>query len=454
MNVPIPLINQLQQNIVWGQRGNFLEVPTDCPQRDERLGWTGDVQAFAATACFNMDVSAFFTRWLQNLRDEQREDGAVPFVVPQVLPDQAFGAAGWSDAVIIVPWTVYQSYGNLRILAENYPAMQLWLAYVYERAGENFIWSGDFQFGDWLARDRDDLGTPFGLTDPDLVATAFYAHSATLLAKIARVLKRPEDAEAYEGIAARVRAAFCAEFVTATGRISSNTQTAYVLALMFDLLPEAQRPEAARRLAANIRERDTHLATGFLGTPYLCQVLSRFGYLDLAYELLLQESCPSWLYPVTQGATTVWERWDGLKPDGTFQDPAMNSFNHYAYGAIGHWLYSAVAGLQIDGAAPGYKHVLIQPQVGGDLAYARAELLTGYGRLACHWQLAGETFTLDVTIPPNTAATISLPLADTAIIQEGGQPLEAVEGLRNFRRSDEDITIEVGSGRYALVVKS
>ena len=448
-----PLINQLQQNIVWGQRGNFLELPTDCPQRDERLGWTGDAQMFAATACCNMDLSSFYTRWLHNLRDEQREDGAVPFVVPHVLPDQAYGAAGWADAVIIVPWTVYLSYGNIRILAENYPAMQRWLAYVYQRAGDDFIWSGDFQFGDWLACDREDLGTPFGLTEPDLIATAFYAHSATLLAKIARVLKRDEDAEMYEAIAARVRAAFCAEFVTANGRISSNTQTAYVLALRFDLLPEAQRPEAARRLVANIRARDTHLATGFLGTSYLCHVLTRFGYLDVAYDLLLQESCPSWLYPVTQGATTIWERWDGRKPDGTFQDPEMNSFNHCAYGAIGHWLYSTVAGMQIDDAKPGYKHTLIQPQLGGGLAFARAELLTGYGRLACHWQLAAEALTLEVTIPPNTTATIILPTTESASIFEGGQPLEDVADLRDRRAANNKIVIEVGSGDYSFEVR-
>ena len=445
-----PLINQLQQNIVWGQRGNFLEVPTDCPQRDERLGWTGDAQVFAATACFNMDVSAFFTRWLHNLRDDQREDGAVPFVVPHVLPDHAYGAAGWADAVIIVPWTVYLSYGNIRILAENYPAMQRWLAYVYTQAGDDFIWSGDFHFGDWLARDRDDLGTPFGLTETDLIATAYYAYSAALLANIARVLNRNEDADLYEAIAAQVRTAFCDEFVTKNGRISGNTQTAYVLTLMFDLLPEAQRPEAARRLVANIRERDTHLATGFLGTPYLCHVLTRFGYLDVAYDLLLQERCPSWLYPVAQGATTIWERWDGLRLDGTFQNPAMNSFNHCAYGAIGHWLYSAVAGIQIDGAKPGYKHTLIQPQLGGNLDFAKAELVTGYGRLASHWQLNEETLTLDVTIPPNTTATIVLPMTDSAAVLEGERPLEDVEDIRVFRNMGDKIVIEVGSGNFTF----
>ena len=448
-----PLINQLQQNIVWGQRGNFLEVPTDCPQRDERLGWTGDAQAFAATACFNMNVATFFTRWLQNLRDDQRADGAVPHVAPHVLPDHAFGAAGWADAAIIVPWTVYLSYGDKRVLAENYPAMQRWLAYVYQRAGDDFIWSGDFHFGDWLARDRDDLGTPYGLTETDLIATAFYAYSATLLAKIARVLKREADVETYEAVAEQVRAAFCDEFVTVNGRIGTNTQTAYVLALMFDLLPEEQRPDAARRLVANVRERNNHLATGFLGTPYLCHVLTRFGYLDVAYDLLLQESCPSWLYPVTQGATTIWERWDGIQPDGSLQNPEMNSFNHYAYGAIGHWLYSAVAGLQIDATRPGYKHTVIQPQIGGELSFARAELMTGYGRLASYWQLTDETFTLEVTIPPNTTATIVLPSPDPAAIFAGERPLTDQPDLRSFHHSDDQLFIEVDSGQYTFTVK-
>ena len=448
-----PLINQLQQNIVWGQRGNFLDVPTDCPQRDERLGWTGDAQAFARTACFNMDVAAFFTRWLHNLRDDQFENGAVPHVIPHVLGENSAGATGWADAVVIVPWTLYQQYGDKRVLAENYGAMQRWVAYMHQRAGENFIWSGDFHFGDWLATDRDDFGTPFGLTETDLIATTFYAYSATLLAKIARVLKREEDAQAYEQLATAVCQAFCAEFVTANGRIGTNTQTAYVLALMFDLLPEAQRPEAARRLVANIRERDNHLATGFLGTPYLCHVLTRFGHLNVAYELLLQESCPSWLYPITQGATTIWERWDGIKPDGSLQNPDMNSFNHYAYGAIGDWLVSTVAGLQIDEQRPGYKHTLIYPRPGGDLTYAKAELMTGYGRLTSHWQLTDAAFTLNAIIPANTTATIILPLPTADEIFESGQPIREAPGIKNVQIIEGNTLIDVGSGNYEFAVQ-
>jgi alpha-L-rhamnosidase len=443
------LINQLQQNILWGQRGNFLEVPTDCPQRDERLGWTGDAQVFARTACFNMDVAAFFTRWLRSLADEQRQDGAVPNVIPNVLGEEKAGATGWADAAVIVPWTLYQCYGDKRVLAENYNTMQRWVAYMYERAGADFIWSGDTHYGDWLATDRDDLDR-YGLTDTDLIATAFFAYSTTLLAKIARVLDREEDAQAYDRVAAAIRQAFCNEFVTRNGRIGTNTQTAYVLPLMFDLLPEEQRPEAARRLVANIRDRDNHLSTGFLGTPYLCHVLTRFGYLDVAYDLLRQETCPSWLYPITRGATTIWERWDGIKPDGSFQNAKMNSFNHYAYGAIGHWLYSVVAGIEIDEQKPGYKHVLIHPRPGGELTYAEAWVETGYGRLSSRWQLADDTFTLRLTIPANTTATVTLPASDVDAVFESERPLAEAEGVRNMQIVAGKVVIQIGSGEYAF----
>ncbi|MEM7116012.1 MAG: family 78 glycoside hydrolase catalytic domain [Chloroflexota bacterium] len=447
-----PLINQLQQNIVWGQRGNFLEVPTDCPQRDERLGWTGDAQVFAATACFNMDVASFLTRWLRNVSDDRRADGAIPHVVPNVLGDDAAGATGWADAAIIVPWTLYLHYGDIEILRQHYGTMQRWVGYMYERAGKDLIWRGDFHFGDWLATDRDDLGTPFGITETDLIATAFYAHSTGLLANIARLLGREEDAQAYARIAEAVAAAFCDEFVTKNGRIGTNTQTAYVLALMFDLLPEEQQPEAARRLVENIRERGNHLATGFLGTPYLCHVLTDFGYLDVAYDLLLQESCPSWLYPVKMGATTIWERWDGVKASGEFQNAGMNSFNHYAYGAIGNWLYSVVAGLVVDPMQPGYKHSIIQPNPGGGLTYAKATLKTPYGELASHWVKEGNELQLNLTIPVNTTATVLLPTAQAVGVLENDEPLD-LEGNPDRIGDLQEITaVEIGSGQYHFVV--
>ena len=363
-----PLVNQLQHNIVWGQKGNFVDVPTDCPQRDERLGWMGDAQVFAPTAAFNMDVAGFFTKWLRDVAADQLETGSVPHVIPDVLSEPGkpqAGSAAWADAAVIIPWTMYLSYGDRRILETQYPSMVAWVEYMRRRAGDDLIWSEDFTFGDWLAFASTASDYPGATTGKDLIATAMFAHSTDLLQRTARVLGKAEDAATYGALLDRIKAAFQREFVTATGRVGENTQTAYAVALQFDLLPEAMRAAAAGRLAQDIRQRK-HLTTGFVGTPYLCHVLSRYGYLDEAYLLLNREQYPSWLYPVKQGATTIWERWDGLKPDGTFQDKGMNSFNHYAYGAIGEWMYRVMAGIEIDPAAPGYKHTLIQPRPGGD----------------------------------------------------------------------------------------
>lgn len=447
------LLNQLQHNIRWGQKGNFVDVPTDCPQRNERMGWTGDAQAFARTAAFNFDVSAFFTKWLRDVAADQYANGSIPHVIPDALTHEgnpAAGAAGWGDAAVIIPWTLYLSYGDRRILEEQYPSMTRWLAYVRERAGGDSIWDGDFQFADWLAYtapSREARSYPGATTSKDLVATAFFAHSTDLLARIARVLGRDDDAQRYAAELARIRSAFRAEFVSDRGRVGDASQTAYVLALQFDLLPEDLRPIAARRLAEEIRTRK-HLTTGFLGTPYLCHVLSRYGYLDEAYLLLNREEYPSWLYPVKQGATTIWERWDGQKPDGTFQDASMNSFNHYAYGAIGEWMYRVMAGIDVDEAEPGFQHILIQPRPGGGIAKASATQQTPYGKAASAWMRAGGRFELTVEVPPNAWATVRLPRARLADVSEGGKPLADSEGIRSRRQGGEDALVEVGSGRY------
>jgi alpha-L-rhamnosidase len=327
-----PLINQLQHNILWGQKGNFLDVPTDCPQRDERLGWTGDAQVFVRTAAFNMDVAAFMTKWLRDLAADQLPDGSVPFVIPDA--GRGAGATGWGDAAVICPWTLYQLYGDERLLAEQYASMQAWVGYVRQQAGGDYIWDNGFTFGDWLAVEAPDPQFPNPVTDKALLATAFFAYCTGLLAQVARRLGRSAEAAEYTALREAIVTAFNREFVTPNGRLAANTQTAYVLALQFDLLPAELRPEAARRLAADIHSRDNHLSTGFLGTSYLCHVLSDNGYLDLAYALLEQEAYPSWLYPVTLGATTSWERWDNIRPDGSLQTPNANSFNHYAFG---HW---------------------------------------------------------------------------------------------------------------------
>ncbi|MEZ4828008.1 MAG: glycoside hydrolase family 78 protein [Bacteroidia bacterium] len=404
------LLNQLQHNIQWGQKGNFVDVPTDCPQRDERLGWTGDAQVFARTAAFNMDVAAFYTKWLGDVAADQTPEGAVPYVIPQVLRAKDVGSAGWADAAVIIPWTVYLTYGDIRILENQYPSMKAWVDFMARGAGEDNLWDTVFTFGDWLFYSvQDDRDGTSAITDKVLIKQAFFAYSTELLIKTAAVIGKKEDVEKYSRLLTSVKEAFRREFVTPSGRLVSNSQTAYVLALNFDLLPESQRAAAAKRLVDNIRSYKNHLTTGFLGTPYLCHVLSRFGYEDVAYDLLMQETYPSWLYPVKMGATTIWERWDGIRPDGTFQNVGMNSFNHYAYGAIGDWMYQHIAGIQIDPNTPGYKKSVIRPRPGSGLTQATGKLQTMYGELSSSWKLEGGKFTLSVTIPPNTTATVFLP---------------------------------------------
>lgn len=448
------LVNQLQSNIVWGQKGNFLDVPTDCPQRDERLGWTGDAQAFSPTAAFNMDVAGFFTKWLGDVAADQFASGSVPHVVPNVLPDFAGldpgGAAGWADAATIIPWNMYLAYGDRRILEVQYESMKRWVGYQRTRAGDDLIWSGDFHFGDWLAFASAGMAAndyPGATTGKDFIATAFFAHSTDLLRRTALVLGKADDAARFADQLAKIKEAFRREFVTEGGRVGEGTQTAYALALQFDLLPEPMRAGAAQRLADEIRTRK-HLTTGFLGTPYLCHVLSRYGHLDEAYLLLNREEYPSWLYPVTQGATTIWERWDGQKPDGSFQTTEMNSFNHYAYGAIGEWMYRVMAGLDIDEAAPGYKHILVQPQPGGGFTSVKASHDTPYGKVASAWTLQDGRFELAVEVPPNTRATVRLPKARLASVSESGKILTDGNGITGHRQDGDVAVIEVGSGQY------
>ena len=444
------LHNQLQRNIIWGQRGNFLDVPTDCPQRDERLGWTGDAQVFCRTAAFNMDVAGFFTKWLRDVAADQRPNGSVPHVIPDVLSTwsrPSAGAAGWADAAVIVPWTMYLTYGDTRILEEQYASMARWVDYMRERAGEDYVWTGDFHFGDWLAYASTSAAYPGATTGTDLIATAFYAHSTDLLRRISLVIGKKAEASRYAEQFERIKAAFRREFVTDTGRVGENTQTAYVLALEFELLPEELRPVAAKRLAAEVRAR-RHLTTGFLGTPYLCHILARFGYLDEAYALLEREDYPSWLYSVKQGATTIWERWDGQKPDGSFQDRGMNSFNHYAYGAIGDWMYRVMAGIEVDPAMPGYKHILIQPQPGGRFTTARATHRTMYGAVSSAWSLKNNAFELAIEVPPNTHATVRLPKAQLAAVTESGRPVSGATGISGVRQDGAAVILEAGSGSY------
>ena len=434
------LINQLQHNIQWGQRGNFLDVPTDCPQRDERLGWTGDAQVFSMTAAYNFNVAAFYTKWLGDVAADQLPNGIVPHVIPDVLKGGG-GSTAWADASIIVPWTMYRIYGDKRILEEQYTSMKAWVEYMKGRAGDDNLWTGDRHYGDWLAFATTHSDYPGATTEKDLIATAYYCYSTTILAKIAGIIGNTADADKYTSLAKAIKKAFNAEFVTPNGRLVSNTQTAYVLALWFDLLPEDLIPKAASYLAEDVK-KFKHLTTGFVGASLLCPTLSAFGYDDLAFMLLMRKEYPSWLYPVTQGATTIWERWDGQKPDGTFQSVGMNSFNHYAYGAIGEWLYDHVAGVNVDPENPGYKHILFSPHVGGGLTNADAEFTSMYGKVKSAWKFDGQDFVYEVSVPVNTTASVTLPAAKVAqVVTE--------EGLKSKLTQDgNNVTVQLGSGDY------
>jgi alpha-L-rhamnosidase len=404
-----PMLNQLQHNIQWGQKGNFLDVPTDCPQRDERLGWTGDAQVFSRTASFNMNVHNFFSKWLKDVAADQNTDGSVPHIIPDVFDGQNGGATGWSDVATVVPWNMYLAYGDKELLQNQYPSMKAWVNYMQKHAKNN-LWNTGWHFGDWLFYSvENDLDGTSAITSKYLIAQCFYAYSTQLLINAATALGNKADAEQYTLLLQQIKAAYVNEYVTPNGLISSDTQTAYTLALAFDMLPENLRAQAAGRLAGNISRYGNHLTTGFLGTPYLCHALSRFGYADVAYKLLLQESYPSWLYPIKMGATTIWERWDGIKPDGSFETPTMNSYNHYAYGAIGDWMYRVTSGIDTDPECPGYKKIIIKPTVGGNLTYANASYQTPYGKLTSNWKIDGDTFNLDVEVPANTTATVYVP---------------------------------------------
>lgn len=444
------LINQLQHNIQWGQNGNFLDVPTDCPQRDERLGWTGDAQAFSRTASFNRNVNSFFSKWLKDVAADQLENGSVPFVVPNVLGASSAGATGWADVATIVPWNMYLAYADKRILEQQYPSMKAWLNFMQSKS-KNDLWNTGFHFGDWLFyRPFDDNDGSSAVTDKYLIAQCFYAHSTQILINTAKILGKTEDLAAYEILLKKIKDAYLKEYVTGSGRLVSSTQTAYVLALEFDMLPETMRAQAAERLVENIKSYGNHLTTGFLGTPYLCEVLSRFGYTDMAYTLLLQESYPSWLYPVKMGATTIWERWNGIRTDGSFEPASMNSFNHYAYGAIGDWMYRVMVGIDTYDDQPGYQHIKIEPHIGGSFKYASASLKTYYGMVGSGWEINGDQIQVDASIPPNTHATVILPASSRNDITENGKPLTD-EIKTNL--VDNKINIEIGSGKYHFELK-
>jgi len=402
-------INQLHDNIVWGMRGNFLGVPTDCPQRDERLGWTGDIGVFAPTATYLYDCAGLLESWLRDLAAEQRDDGTVPWVIPDAL-DGLLPAAVWGDAAVTVPATLHERFGDVGVLAQQYDSMKAWVERELELAGDDLLWTGGFQFADWLDP-TGAAGDPFDQrTDPDLLATAAMIHSLDLVATAAVLLDRSDDARRYAQVARDVRAAFAREYVTPSGRLASDAQTAYALAIAYGLLnTEEQRTRAGERLRALVLASQLKIATGFVGTPLICDALTATGHVDVAYGLLTQEDCPSWLYPVLRGATTVWERWDAITPEGRVNQAgiAMISFNHYAFGAVADWIHRVVGGLAP--AAPGWRELRVAPQPGGALRFASSRLDTPYGPASSSWELADGTVTVHAVVPPNTTAHVQLP---------------------------------------------
>ena len=448
------LINQLQENIQWGQRGNFLDVPTDCPQRDERLGWTGDAQAFFSTAGFNMDVKNFFDKWLIDLTYDQRVDGAVPGVVPhnnylgrndsKELRGN-FGRTGWADAATIIPWHSYLIYGDTKTLERQYISMVKWIDFMTQNS-ENNLYIKEDHWGDWLFFSRDDDNSGLSaVTSKKLIAQAFYCYSTKLLIKSAKALGYDDDVQKYNNLYAKLVKAFNNEFVTKNGMLVSDSQTAYVLALQFQLLSEENRKIAVERLVDNINDYG-HLTTGFLGTPFLCHVLSDNGKNEEAVKLMLRTKYPSWLYPVTKGATTIWERWNGIKPDGSFQYPSMNSFNHYAYGAIGEWMYANLMGLKINEKFPGYKRYNIQPLFDKNFDYVKGSFDSNYGKIQIAWTRKNGKLQLSLEIPANTSSDLVLNKPT-----QGGWKLDNSKLASKILSQQEDrykTTFLLGSGKY------
>jgi alpha-L-rhamnosidase len=434
------LVNQLQHNIEWGQRGNFLSIPTDCPQRDERLGWTGDGQIFVGTACYNRDVAAFYTKWMQDVEDGQAISGAFPEVAPRLIVMED-GSPAWGDAGVIVPWTLYRAYGDIAVVRRHYAAMTRWMGFL-EQANPEYLRLGRLgnNFGDWLALDA--------ATPSDVLATAYWAYDAKLMAEMADAIGEGQGARRYADLFKRIKASFIAAYVDDEGHVAGRTQTAYVVALHMDLVPAQLRPAAAGHLVEDIKRRDWHLSTGFVGVGHLCPVLAETGHVDVAYRLLTCDTFPSWGFSIREGATTIWERWDGYTRERGFQTPEMNSFNHYSLGSVGEWLYRYVAGISTDPCAPGFARTVVRPHPGGGLTSARATYISMHGPIEVQWAIRDACFTLELTIPANTSATVHIPTAEPASVQEGGLPLARAAGVHLIEQHEDRTVVTVESGVY------
>ncbi|PFN76988.1 alfa-L-rhamnosidase, partial [Bacillus sp. AFS076308] len=390
------------------------------------LGWTGDAQVFAGTAAYNRNVALFFTKWLHDLASEQTAEFGVPHVIPNILVQQE-GAAAWSDAAVIIPWVIYQTYGDKRILEEQYESMKGWVDFIKSRCGSNGLWQTGFQYGDWLALDKEESADFSGATDKHLVANAYYAYSTDIVRKTSRLLNYTEDADKYDELYGEIKKAFNEEYITSTGRILSETQTGCILALYFDLAEEKYRDRILKSLATNIANHKNHLSTGFVGTPYLCHTLTENTLHDLAGILFLREDYPSWLYSVKKGATTIWERWNSILPNGDFDTSGMNSLNHYAYGSIGDWMYRKLAG--INQLEPGYKRILIKPQFIKGITSVEATFNSVYGEIKSAWVCQDKWIKIKVEIPANTTAVLYLP--------EKEEPIELGSGTYKYEYATE-----------------
>jgi alpha-L-rhamnosidase len=428
-------VNRLFQNAMWGQKGNFLDVPTDCPQRDERMGWTGDTQVFAGTAMFNMNSYAFYVKFMYDLYKEQRFcGGLVPSTVPLFVQRRPIetgdrgtgGVCAWSDCATIVPWEVYVHSGDSSIVKNQYQSMKDWVDWITrkcERDGTGYLWTEGFHFGDWLALDgeKDSQGrslNPFGATGTDYLASAYYRYSSLLMSKAASLLGRPEDAEKYAVLSANVRKAILEKYFTAEGKLKIQTQTAHVIAIQFDLTDN--KAEMITGLKKILIENNMHLTTGFIGTPFLCRVLSDYGESESAYQLFFNEDYPSWLYPVSMGATTIWERWNSVMPNGLISDTGMNSLNHYAYGSIAEWMYRHMCGINPVECAPGFKKILLKPEPNKRLKFANGEVNTAMGKIKCGWKYNSDgSVTIEAEVPFNTTAEIILPTGERKILEAG-----------------------------------
>jgi alpha-L-rhamnosidase len=450
--------------IHWTLRGNLISTPNDCPQRDERLGWMGDAQVFAQTACFELDMAGFFTKWMQDVRDAQAEDGRFPDFAPHPFdPNRRFsGNPGWADAGVIVPWRCWVNYGDRRMLERSYPGARRWVDFVHAH-NPDLLWTRrrghPLEYGDWLngdtLRNLPDWPSTGGMVPRVIYATAFFAHSADLLSRMAGVLGHAGDQSKYADLAARVRHAFCRAFVGVDGRIEGDSQAGYALALHFDLLPADLRARAVQHMLRALDRYRGRLSTGIQSTIRLMLELSRAGHDEAAYRILLNRDIPSWLYMLDHGGTTIWERWDGYvdgRMPSPFQSVGMNSFNHYAIGAVGEWIVRTILGISPDESRPGYRHVIIRPRVGGDLTWARGVYCSIRGPISVAWSITDGQLTIDLALPPNVTASVWLPATSCEVVTEGDRPLRHAAGIRVGDADGDGLRLDMASGDYRFLL--